>query len=90
MGKYWINIDIPTRRYRLHTPDCKHVAKQVYELGGTEKKPIGSLGENGGWLDFDRPEAAEQDFRERYPTIVLVIEKLYRTHTISQASLESS
>ena len=48
-----LNIDVPLRTATLHSEACSHVPQPF----GTQFKPIGKLGRDGGW--FPVSSAAE-------------------------------
>ncbi|SKA14657.1 hypothetical protein [Novilysobacter spongiicola] len=41
-----LNIDRPLRSATLHADDCNRIPKPV----GTQYKPVGELGRDGGWF----------------------------------------
>jgi len=62
MAAYWLNVDT-AGTCTLHKNDCRHVEA----MEATDKKKIGDLGPNGGWLPFDTAVAAEQHSRSNWP-----------------------
>lgn len=52
MAAYWLNVDT-AGTCTLHKHACDHVVN----MEATDKKFIGSLGPNGGWLPFPTAEA---------------------------------
>lgn len=58
MATYWLNVDT-TGTCTLHESDCQYIE----DMEATEKKNIGALGPNGGWLPFETAAAAKQHSR---------------------------
>ena len=58
-----LNIDIPNGTAKLHDETCRTVPKPF----GTPLKPIGGLGENGGWFKVDTSLEAESIVRKEFP-----------------------
>ena len=63
MDNYWVNVDLPTKRFVLHNPDCAYVDKKVE----TDYKGLLQIKRDGGWLSFETSAAAEQYRRENHP-----------------------
>lgn len=62
MATYWLNVDT-AGTCTLHKDTCPYAV----EKEATDKKFIGELGPNGGWLLFANATAAEQESRSRWP-----------------------
>jgi hypothetical protein len=58
-----LNIDKPLKRATLHNEFCSFVPKPH----GTELKPVGRLGEDGGWFHVDSEPEAVIVSREQFP-----------------------
>ena len=44
-----LNIDFPLKKATLHPDGCIHVPKPM----GTQYKPVGELGRDGGWFQVE-------------------------------------
>ncbi len=54
-GKYWVNVDKPTKKCTIHVEGCRF-ERGKYEM---RLKGIGELRRDGGWLSFSSLEEAE-------------------------------
>lgn len=60
LANYWLNIDIPTRNWRLHKDNCRR-SRGKYK---TALKGVGNLRRDGGWLEF-KTEQERKDFFQK-------------------------
>jgi len=58
-----LNIDKPLKKATLHNEFCSFVPKPP----GTKLKPLGSMGEDGGWLFVRSEQQARLVAREQSP-----------------------
>jgi hypothetical protein len=66
---YWVNIDIPTKRFVIHhDPECRH----VLGIEKTKLKGVHTLKRDGGWLNFDTYKAVKEFHKNNFDTFELV------------------
>lgn len=58
---YWVNVDFPTRSYKLHRIDCKFSTPTETPLKGVE-----GLKTDGGWLKFSNKKEARDYWRSHH------------------------
>lgn len=58
-----LNIDVPLRTATLHIESCSHVPKPC----GTQFKPVGALGRDGGWFTVSSTAEAKVVAASEYP-----------------------
>jgi hypothetical protein len=63
-----LNLDIPLKRATLHNPFCSFVPKPV----GTKLKPVGRMGDDGGWFHVATEADAAVAVRTYLPNAHLV------------------
>lgn len=63
-----LNIDKPLKKATLHNEFCSFVPKPH----GTKLKPVGRLGEDGGWFPVGSEEEAKMVARVHWPSAVFV------------------
>ena len=63
-----LNLDIPLKRATLHNQFCSFVPKPV----GTKLKPLGRMGEDGGWFTVTSEDEADDTRRAYLPQANLV------------------
>jgi len=59
--KFWINIDIPTKKFTLH-----HSCYYTEKMTETPNKGVGNLKKDGGWLQMNSLKEAENLFIDCY------------------------
>lgn len=63
-----LNIDKPLRTAVLHENDCRHIPDPY----GTENKPVGRLGRDGGWFEIESEAQANATAQEHFPKAEVV------------------
>ncbi len=58
-----LNIDKPQRTAFLHSLGCSQVPSPL----GTEYKPVGRIGRDGGWFDVSSPLEADAVIAREFP-----------------------
>lgn len=58
-----LNIDKPHRTCTLHSDDCSRIPKPH----GTQFKPVGSLGRDGGWFSVSSMQQAKSVALREFP-----------------------
>jgi hypothetical protein len=57
---FWLNADLPTRIWKLHSEDCLYS-----NSGETKSKGLGKMKGYGGWFSFETVEEAYEFYRSR-------------------------
>lgn len=63
-----LNLDRPKRTAVLHREDCRTVP----EPHGTQYKPVGLMGRDGGWFGVESDAGARLVARQHLPSAVVV------------------
>ena len=58
-----LNIDKPQRSAFLHSEGCTRVPSPL----GSDYKPVGHVGRDGGWFEVSSPEEAEVVVAREFP-----------------------
>ncbi|MCT8140523.1 hypothetical protein H1D32_24325 [Anaerobacillus sp. CMMVII] len=61
--KFWVNVDIPTKMFTVHT-NCTYENKK----SETDYKGINRIKRDGGWLNFSSIKEIESFYSENYET----------------------
>ena len=61
---HWICIDVPTKKRVLHYAEGCHWSRKINDGALGPLKPVGGMGQNGGWILFPTRRDAE-DFSDR-------------------------
>ncbi|MFG0259516.1 MAG: hypothetical protein ACF8LK_04105 [Phycisphaerales bacterium JB041] len=62
-----LNIDLPSKKATVHRGGCPHVPSPP----GTERKPAGRLGEDGGWFEVASLVVAATIVRRERPELTV-------------------
>jgi|MudIll2142460700_1097286.scaffolds.fasta_scaffold1038323_1 hypothetical protein len=63
-----LNIDKPNRTATLHADSCRQVPDPL----GTQLKPVGAIGRDGGWFQVESRSQAESTVEREVPGLTLV------------------
>ena len=61
---YWVNVDFPTRSYKLHRIDCRHCNPTETRLKGVKR-----LISDGGWLEYSNKKEARDYWRLQHSNL---------------------
>lgn len=64
---HWICIDIPTKKRVLHYAEGCHWSRKINDGALGPLKPIGEIGQNGGWMLFPNRHDAESFANREFP-----------------------
>ena len=67
--KYWLNIDVPTKRATLHVNGCQYVTAKAE----TALKGLKRIKQDGGWLSFPSHKRAMMDYDQVWEPLGYVL-----------------